>query len=156
MTILEVVREIPVAAGLAFDAIVDLASQDRWMVATTLRVMDGPVPPPAVGSRIAARTGLGPLGFVDTMEVVGFVPGESWEVRHTGSVVKGRGLFAVAATGARTCRVSWLEEFDLPLGALGRWGWPLARPFVAAGLRASLNRLAAGLVDGSLPVNATR
>ena len=34
----------------------------------------------------------------------------------------------------------WTEQFDLPLGRLGRLGWPLARPAVAAGVRLSLRR----------------
>jgi hypothetical protein len=37
----------------------------------------------------------------------------------------------------------WREVLDLPLGALGRAGWPLARPAMRAGVRLSLRRFAA-------------
>jgi hypothetical protein len=37
----------------------------------------------------------------------------------------------------------WREVLDLPLGALGRAGWPLVRPAMRAGVRLSLRRFAA-------------
>ena len=37
----------------------------------------------------------------------------------------------------------WSEQLDLPLGALGRLGWPLVRPAFVAGVRMSLKRFAA-------------
>jgi hypothetical protein len=36
----------------------------------------------------------------------------------------------------------WSEELELPLGALGRLGWPLVRPLFLAGVRRSLDRFA--------------
>jgi hypothetical protein len=46
----------------------------------------------------------------------------------------------------------WSEDLDLPLGVVGRLGWPLVRPLFAAGVRLSLRRFArwveAGRVEG--------
>ncbi len=146
--------EVAVRPAVAFAALVDLPSQDRWIVATRLYALDGPAPVPEVGARIAALTGLAGIGFLDTMEVTAFEPGRKWEVLHTGKVVRGTGVFSVDPVGSAgtACRVTWAEVVELPLGVLGRAGWPLVRPIVRAGLQVSLRRLAAGLLAGTLPV----
>jgi hypothetical protein len=64
------------------------------------------------------------------------------DVRHTGRVVRGSGVFEVRPRGAG-CTFAWTERLDLPLGALGRAGWPLIRPAMRAGVRLSLRRFAA-------------
>jgi hypothetical protein len=63
-------------------------------------------------------------------------------VRHTGRVVRGAGVFEVEPLGPDHSRFSWGEILELPLGTLGRVGFPLVRPVVAWGLRASLRRFA--------------
>jgi hypothetical protein len=65
------------------------------------------------------------------------------DVRHTGRVVRGTGTFEVRPRGERGSTFVWTEGLDLPLGALGRAGWPLVRPVMAAGVRFSLRRFAA-------------
>lgn len=144
---------VPVAAPaeVVFAAMVDLAAQDEWMLGTRLYALAGEVPVPDVGSRMAALTGLRGLGILDLMEVTVFDPPRRWETRHTDGVIKGRGIFTVDPAGPGACVATWVEEVDLPLGLLGRAGWPLARPAVAWGLRRSLQRLAAGVLDGTLP-----
>jgi carbon monoxide dehydrogenase subunit G len=56
-------------------------------------------------------------------------------------VVRGTGTFTVepAAGGSS---LTWAEDLDLPLGALGRLGFALLRPAVELMLRRSLARLA--------------
>jgi hypothetical protein len=81
------------------------------------------------------------------MEVVEFAPPTETTpgraaVRHTGRIIKGDGFFEVAPLGPHRCRFTFIELIDLPLGALGRLGWPLARPVVKAGFVASLRRMA--------------
>ena len=152
---LEASVEVGVPADRAFAALTDLASQDRWMLATRLYPLAGPAALPAVGSGLAALTGIGDVGFLDTMEVIEYEPGQCWKVRHTGTVIRGTGTFSVAPTATGSCRVTWAEDLDLPFGAVGRLGWPLARPVARAGLRISLRRLADGLRTGSLPVTAS-
>jgi hypothetical protein len=92
-------------------------------------------------------TGLGPVGFTDTMEIVEWTvpdgPGpRRCVVRHTGAVVRGDGVFEVVELGPERARVLWRELLDLPLGPLGRWGWPLVRPAFRAGVAYSLRRMA--------------
>ena len=145
---------VPVAPSTAFRALVDLPSQSAWMLGTRLYELAGPVRSPEVGARLAALTGVGGLGFLDTMEVTEYSAAEGrWTVRHTGRFVRGTGEFAVASgPDPGSCTISWVEEVDPPFGLLGRLGWPVAAPAVRWGLAVSLRRLAAGLTGGRLPV----
>ena len=147
---------VPVAApvDVVFAAMVDLPSQERWMVLTRLYPVESAVAVPEVGSRIAALTGLGGMGVLDTMTVTVFEPPHRWETEHTGNAFKGKGIFRVEP-GPTGSLVTWVEEVELPFGIFGRVGWLAARPVVRWGLTASLRRLAAGVTDGSLPVTAT-
>ena len=63
-------------------------------------------------------------------------------VSHTGRVVRGTGEFTVRAVGEGRSTFVWREDLELPLGGLGRLGWPLVRPLFRAGVRASLRKLA--------------
>jgi hypothetical protein len=54
-----------------------------------------------VGARIEAWTGVGPLGFLDTMEITRWEPPRSCHVLHTGKVVKGTGAVRRRAARAR-------------------------------------------------------
>jgi len=134
-----------------FAAMVDLKSQDRWMLGTTLFPVDGDVEVPLVGSRIAALTGLGGVGVLDTMTVTVYEPPHLWITAHTGHAFKGTGIFKVDP-GSQGARVTWAEELELPFGIVGRLGWKAAEPIVRWGLTVSLKRLAKGILDGSLPV----
>jgi hypothetical protein len=63
-------------------------------------------------------------------------------VRHTGRVERGSGAFEVEALAAGRSRVVWSEWIELPLGLLGRLGWPLVRPVLRQLVQVSLRRLA--------------
>jgi hypothetical protein len=121
------------------------ARQGEWMVATDVRPVGGPAQ--EVGGRIEARTGL-PLpggrhvGVLDPMVITGWQPPARVDVRHTGRVVRGSGVFEVRPRGAGS-EFRWTERLDLPLGSLGRAAWPLVRPAMRAGVRLSLRRFAA-------------
>ncbi len=117
----------------------DWEQQGRWMPATRVRSVDGR----GVGGRITARTGFGPLGFLDTMTVTQWNPPQRCEVLHTGRIVRGPGVFAVEPFGPGRCRVVWEEHLVLPLGMLGRAGWRLVRPLARAGLALALRRFSA-------------
>ena len=146
--------DVSAPVELVFAAMVDLRSQDKWILATTLFAVEGDVDVPLVGSKIAALTGLVGIGVLDTMTVTVYEPPNLWITEHTGKAFKGKGIFEVepAPGGAR---VTWAEEIDLPFGVLGRLGWKVAEPVVRWGLTASLKRLAKGVLDGSLPVTST-
>lgn len=123
-------------AGQVWDALTDWEAHDRWMLLT--RAEGGH----AVGDTIAAFTGVGPVGILDTMTITVWEPPTLAVVRHTGRVVRGSGSFEVQPLGERCSRVVWSEWVDLPFGLLGRVCWPVARPVVRAGVGASLRRLA--------------
>ena len=132
--------DVDAPPAAVFAAATDWDHQGEWMLGTKVKGthLDGH----AVGGRLEAFTGLGPLGFLDTMEITAWDPPHRCDVRHTGRVVKGTGVFAVEDLGGGRSRFVWSEQLDLPLGALGRAGWPLVRPAFTAGVKASLKRFA--------------
>jgi hypothetical protein len=130
--------EVDAPVERTWAAATDWARQGEWMLGTTV-TGEGR----AVGGRLAAFTGVGRFGFLDTMTITGWNPPRSCEVLHTGRVVRGTGVFAVRPLGGGRSAFDWREDLDLPLGALGRAGWPVARPLFVAGVRRSLDRFAA-------------
>jgi carbon monoxide dehydrogenase subunit G len=124
-----------------WSALTDWEQQGHWMPATRVSSVDGH----RVGGRITARTGLGPVGFVDTMTVTRWDPPRRCDVMHTGRLVRGPGSFVVEPVGPDRCRVVWEERLDLPFGMLGRAGWVLLRPLARAGLAFALRRFSASL-----------
>jgi hypothetical protein len=138
-------RQVGVPARAAWDLLTDWERQGEWMPVTRVRVVS-PGDTHGVGGRLEARTGLGPLGFVDTMIVTGWDPPRRCEVLHTGRVVRGPGVFAVEPIDAYRSLVVWEEHLDLPLGRLGRATWPVVAPMARAGLAWALRRFAATLI----------
>jgi uncharacterized protein YndB with AHSA1/START domain len=124
-------------------ALTDWTRQGEWIVGTDVRPVVGPAR--GVGGRLVAITGLPVggrrLGVVDTMEITRWEPPTRVDVLHTGRVVRGPGTFEIRPRGAGST-FTWSELIDLPLGRLGRLGWPLAEPLVRAGYRLSLRRFA--------------
>ena len=136
------VLSVPVAAPAAetWAGAVDWESQGRWMLATTVRVtsQDGL----GVGAGVEAFTGIGRLGVRDVMQVSAWDPPYRCDVLHVGRVVRGSGTFEVVDRGPGGSLFRWREDLDLPLGLLGRLGWPLVKPFFALGVLVSLRRFA--------------
>lgn len=140
----ELVETVDVAAPVeqVFAALADWTTQGEWMLLTDVRTVDGPAQ--GVGGRLEARTGLPlpggrRLGVLDRMTITGWEPPHTVDVRHTGRVVRGTGSFQVRERPGGSTFV-WVETLDLPLGRLGRLGWPLVRPAFVAGVRLSLRR----------------
>jgi len=134
--------EVAAPAEVVWRVATDWVQQGEWMLATQVELTGGDGR--SAGSSWRATTGVGPLGVVDSMEIVSYVEGGPWRcvVRHTGRVVRGEGVFEVEALGPARSRFVMTERLDLPLGAAGRAGWPLLRPAFRAGLTLSLRRLA--------------
>jgi len=126
-----------------WDATTDWERQTGWMAGTRVRgTANGGR---GVGGGIEAWTGFGPVGFLDTMVITAWEPPHRCLVDHTGRVIKGTGAFEVTTDprnpdGSST--LTWVEDVELPLGALGRFGWLLLRPVVRLGVAHSLKRLA--------------
>ena len=137
--------DVDAAPERVWAALVDWPAQGEWMLATDVRTV-GSDAAQGVGGRLAATTGLRfggrRIGVVDTMEITRWEPPRLVEVRHTGRVVRGGGVFEVRPAGTGSTFV-WTERLELPLGRLGRSGWPLVRPLMRAGVRRSLRRFAA-------------
>lgn len=137
-----IVLTVPVAAPAAdtWAGAVDWDAQGGWMLGTTVRgtAQDGI----GVGGGIEAFSGIGRLGFLDVMEITRWDPPRRCDVRHLGRVVRGTGVFEVQERGPAASTFVWREDLDLPLGPLGRLGWPLVRPFFSFGVRLSLRRFA--------------
>lgn len=136
------VLSVPVAAPAAdtWAGAVDWDAQSTWMLGTTVKgTAQGGV---GVGGGIEAFSGVGPLGFLDVMEITAWDPPRRCDVKHLGRVVRGTGVFEVRQRGPQASEFVWREDLDLPLGLLGRLGWPLVRPIFAFGVQLSLNRFA--------------
>ena len=136
------VLRVPVQAPAAdvWAGAVDWDAQGTWMLGTRVRgTAQGGV---GVGGGIEAFTGVGPLGFLDTMVIERWEPPRLCHVRHTGRLVRGTGTFSVEEVSASSSVFVWREDLDLPLGLLGRLGWPLVRPLFAFGVQLSLRRFA--------------
>jgi len=129
-------QDVNAPAERVWSALVDWDRHDAWMLLT--RATGGA----AVGESIEAFTGIGRFGFLDRMTIVVWEPPHRAVVRHTGRVVRGSGAFEVRELSAGRSTVVWSEWVDLPLGVLGRAGWPLVRPLLRVGVSFSLRRLA--------------
>ena len=140
MPALSLFVDVDAPAEATWGAAVDWATQGEWMLGTTVRptLNDGV----GVGGRLEAFSGVGKLGFLDTMEITLWQPPRACHVLHTGRVVRGTGAFEVEPRGAGRSRFLWREDLDLPLGRLGQLGWLLVRPLFAYGVQVSLNRFA--------------
>jgi uncharacterized protein YndB with AHSA1/START domain len=132
-----------------FAALTDWPAQGQWMLGTRVEVRTGDGR--SVGSELAAWTGAGPVGFWDTMVITRWEEPTRVDVVHTGSVVRGTGTMEVHPTADGGSRFVWSEDLDLPLGVLGRAGWPIARPAFLAGVRASLRKFGTLVEAGKLP-----
>ncbi len=146
--------DVPVGPAAAFASLADLPSQERWIPATKLFAIDAPVAVPHVGSRLAAFTGFGGVGFLDVMVVTKYEPPLQWVMAKEGSLLRGIGIMQVTPL-LDGCRVTWANELELPLGVIGRAGWVLVRPIARLALYAALRRLARQLKSGALPLAAT-
>lgn len=144
---LTVTVDVNVPADLLWEVVSDLEGQSDWMLATTVEIVAGDGR--SVGTELRAVTGYGPLGVADTMRVSEWTEPPACGrgtrrivVTHTGALIRGDGVFAVEELGPRRSRFRWTELLDLPLGVLGRLGWPVVRPALRAGVARSLRTMA--------------
>jgi hypothetical protein len=130
--------DAPVASTWA--AATDWERQGEWMLGTTVRVVAGR--PSGKGTRLAARTGAGPLAVVDEMCITAWQPPHRCQVAHLGRIIRGAAAFEVEQLADGRSRFLWSEWLDLPLGLVGQYGFLLGRPMFEAGVRLSLQRFA--------------
>jgi Polyketide cyclase / dehydrase and lipid transport len=145
--------EAGVPAEVAFAAVTDWLRQRDWVPFTRVRVTRGDGR--SAGSELAAYTGVGRLGFTDYMEIVRYEPPHLVEVVHYGKLVRGPAAIRVEKLSDDRALIVWEEWLHLPLGRLGRLGWPVVRMGAAAGFQRSL-RLLKRSMEGSREWNAGR
>lgn len=136
--------EIEVDATMenAFHYLTDWPRQEEWMLSTRVEVKsEGDAR--YVGGKIAAFTGIGPLGFWDSMTITAWQAPQYVEVDHTGKLVRGLGYMRFTALNEKRCRFEWVEILNLPFGFVGRLGFSLLRPIFLFGVRKSLKDFAA-------------
>ncbi|WP_017241283.1 SRPBCC family protein [Streptomyces sp. SS] len=131
MSLFRIERTVPLAPEEVWRRLTDWPAHGRQVPLTRTRVLTPG--PNGLGTRFAARTGVGRLSFDDPMEVVRWeppAPGAPGACRlaKSGRVVLGWALVEVAEAPAG-CRVVWTEElavrgvprfFDPVLGRAGR------------------------------------
>jgi uncharacterized protein YndB with AHSA1/START domain len=149
---LQLTVEVPADPQTVFDAMTDWDAQHEWMLGT--RVEGRHNGGKGLGGTFAAFTGLGPIGFWDPMTITVWDAPHVVEVLHEGNVVKGTGEFRVERAGTGS-RFVWREDVDLPLGRVGRAGWIVVKPLLAAGVALSLRRFSrfAAARGASLPTD---
>ncbi len=121
-----------------FAAVTNWESQNKWIYATKVKGVGDDSN--KLGGKLAAFTGIGRFGFLDTMTITKWDPPRLCEVTHTGKVVKGVGLFEVSIENGVTY-FTWTEYAEIPLGIVGKAGWLLVGPVTKIGLQHSLRRL---------------
>ncbi|WP_216628684.1 SRPBCC family protein [Actinopolyspora erythraea] len=129
---------VPREPEAVWAAATDWTRQGEWMTGTRVWVTGGGGDGP--GSELAAFTGLGSLGVLDTMRIEVWRPPSECAVRHTGNLVRGTGGFTVEPAGAGRSRFVWWERFEFP--TVLAVAWPLVAPAVVWGLRRSLRSFA--------------
>ncbi|NUU21415.1 MAG: SRPBCC family protein [Streptomycetaceae bacterium] len=119
--------DVAAPAATTGAALTDWARQGEWMLATTVRVTSGDGA--SVGSGLEAFTGVGPLGFTDTMRITAWEPPARCAVAHTGRLVRGTGEFVVVPRGDARSELVWSEDIALPLNLAFAPGvkWSLRR-----------------------------
>jgi carbon monoxide dehydrogenase subunit G len=123
---------VPAEADRVWQLVTDWDRQRDWMLGTQVSGGQG------VGATVVARTGIGPVGFEDTMEITQWDPPRRCVVRHTGQLIRGLGLFEVAQAG-EVSQFSWTEQLVLPVPVprlVRQWVLlPAARWVMATSLR---------------------
>ena len=137
MTELAASVEVDAPAQRLWDTVVDWDTQSEWMFLTTACGGHG------AGATVEGFTGVGRIGFLDTMVITRWEPPRRCVVRHTGRVVRGSAAFEVESLGDGRSRFVWTEWVVPPLGDLGTVGFALVRPLLLVLVRRSLRRLAA-------------
>lgn len=131
--------DVEAPAETVFAAATDWERQEEWILGTTVRIRRGDGR--SVGSEVEAVTGVSGIGVTDSMRITVWDAPLRCEVRHTGWMVRGTGVFTVVPRG-HAATFEWTERLELPLGVLGRLGWKVSRPAFAWGLQRSLDRFA--------------
>jgi Polyketide cyclase / dehydrase and lipid transport len=117
MATFEVVRQSGLSVGEAWTRLTDWQRHGHAMPLTKVSVNK---PSSSVGTRFVARTGIGPLGFDDPMEVTYWQPPTEstigvCRIVKLGRVVRGEAELTVSPVSGGS-EVRWREEASLAFG----------------------------------------
>lgn len=133
--------DVAAPADVVFDEMVAWDRQGEWMLGTDVRCALGDGR--GVGGRIDAWTGVGRVGFLDSMVITRWDEADRVVVvDHVGRVVRGEGVMRVTEIAHDRSRVWWGERVEVPGGALGMLAWGAVRPVTTAAVTMSLRRFA--------------
>ena len=130
MALVEIVREVRLAPQVAWNRLTDWPAHGRFVPLTKVT---------ATPDGFVARTGVGPLGFDDPMQIVASNEPSFCRLEKRGRLVKGWAELSVEPQGDGS-RVTWREEIKVR-------GVP--RPLDGLTRRAS-TRLFSRVIDGLL------
>jgi uncharacterized protein YndB with AHSA1/START domain len=148
---IEVRRNVPTSIASVWATVTDFGAYGRWIPLTSMRVDD---PPVRLGWGFAGKTGLGPLGFLDTMLIIRWEPPADgrgrFAIRKTGRVLRGWADVELHSTGGGDAGtdIVWREEIVPRPEAVGRR--------LAVVLDPITERLFATALDGMLEDAARR
>lgn len=148
---LSLVVDVAAPAPVVWDYVTDWPRQGEWIPQTRVERVPPDAPAAHVGGRLRAWSGVGRLGFWDTMTITRWERdadgGGVCEVLHTGKVVRGEGVFTVEAVDDEHSRFVWEEILVLPAGRVGTLGWrgvgPVFERLVGRALAAMRDRVEA-------------
>jgi hypothetical protein len=140
--------EVAAPAERLWTYLTDWQRHGEWIPLTRVETVGGAAR--AVGGKVRAWTGVGPLGFWDPMTVTAWEEAADGGGRvafvHTGRLVKGDAELVVSALSDGCSHLSWHEEFDM--SRVSRLAWKVGGPLLQRGLSRALRRMA-GLVEAS-------
>lgn len=129
-------RRLPLPPSRVWDALIDWPGHGSWVPATRVRMLAGDGGP---GTTFVARTGIGPVGFDDTMTVTELDEGSRRAVvRKIGPILTGTAGFTVTPDDGG-CRLHWFEDVHVP--GLPSLLVPIVRGIARASFGHALGRL---------------
>ena len=129
---------IHASAEHVFAKLTDWPAQSEWMLGTKVRATEQEGK--GVNGKLSAFTGIGRVGFIDTMTITAWEPPFICSVVHTGRVVRGDGDFIIKSIDEASSTFTWSEQIIIPFGVFGRVAWVGLRPIARWGLRYSVQR----------------
>ncbi len=149
MSAVQIERTVPTPVDRVWATLTDFAAYGDWIPLTVMRV---DTPPKRVGWGFAGKTGLGPVGFLDSMLVTRWRPPVDggvgrFAVLKTGRVLRGwadvtvKPLTGSGGGSTSLTRVIWREEIVPRPQLVGRMLAPLTDPVTHRLFAAALDKM---------------
>lgn len=148
MSAVQIERTVPTPVDRVWATLTDFAAYGDWIPLTAMRV---DAPPKRVGWGFAGKTGLGPVGFLDSMLVTRWQPPADgglgrFAVRKTGRVLRGWADVTVEPVASLT-RVTWREEIVPRPELVGRMVARVTDPVTHRLFAAALDKMLVAAAD---------